>query len=129
MTMNRILFAVALVLTGLYLFPLYWMYVTSLKSESSIFAVPPEFLPGAPRWITYAEVWQTTNIPRYLWNSLVIASGTAKSRTCFRTRRPSPCLWLTTAAAWADIDSLKIRGTEKSQTRREAMPAAFFISL
>ena len=75
MTMNRILFTVALVLTGLYLFPLYWMYVTSLKSESSIFAVPPEFLPGVPRWITYAEVWQTTNIPRYLWNSLVIASG------------------------------------------------------
>lgn len=72
---NRLLFAVALLLAALYLFPLYWMYVTSLKTGSSIFAVPPEFLPGEPQWQTYAEVWATTDIPRYLWNSVLIASG------------------------------------------------------
>ena len=72
---NRLLFAVALLLAALYLFPLYWMYVTSLKTGSSIFAVPPEFLPGEPQWQTYAEVWATKDIPRYLWNSVLIASG------------------------------------------------------
>jgi multiple sugar transport system permease protein len=69
------LLAVALVLAAIYLFPLYWMYVTSLKTGSSIFAVPPEILPGDPQWGTYPEVWATTDIPRYLLNSLIIATG------------------------------------------------------
>lgn len=72
---NRLLFATALVLAGIYLFPLYWMYVTSLKTQSSIFAVPPEFLPGVPQWQNYALIWDVANIPRYMWNSLVIATG------------------------------------------------------
>lgn len=72
---NRLLLVVALLLAGLYLFPLYWMYVTSLKTQSSIFATPPEFLPGAPQWENYATIWDVANIPRFLWNSLVIASG------------------------------------------------------
>lgn len=72
---NIALFAVALVLAGIYLFPLYWMYVTSLKTNSSIFAVPPEFLPGTPQWQTYALIWDEANIPRYIFNSLFIATG------------------------------------------------------
>jgi multiple sugar transport system permease protein len=72
---NRLLLAVAILLAGIYLFPLYWMYVTSLKTGSSIFAVPPEFLPGTPQWQNYAEIWRLANIPRFLWNSLVIATG------------------------------------------------------
>ncbi len=72
---NTILFVVALVLAGIYLFPLYWMYVTSLKTNTSIFAVPPEFLPGTPQWETYGLIWAEANIPRYIWNSLFIATG------------------------------------------------------
>ncbi len=72
---NRVLLLVGLVLAGIYLFPLYWMYVTSLKTNSSIFAVPPEFLPGAPQWQNYALIWEVANLPRFLWNSLVIATG------------------------------------------------------
>lgn len=72
---NRALFLIALVLAAIYLFPLYWMYVTSLKTGSAIFAVPPDILPTDPQWGTYAEVWATTNIPRYLWNSMLIATG------------------------------------------------------
>jgi len=74
-TTNRIMLAVALVLAAIYLFPLYWMYVTSLKTNSSIFAVPPDFLPGDPQWQTYSEIWATSDIPRYLWNSVFIATG------------------------------------------------------
>ncbi|WP_421724184.1 carbohydrate ABC transporter permease [Bauldia sp.] len=74
-TKNLILLAVAFVLAAIYLFPLYWMYVTSLKTNTSIFAVPPEFLPGSPQWQTYAEIWAESDIPRYLWNSVFIATG------------------------------------------------------
>ena len=74
-TIDRMLLAFAIILAALYLFPLYWMYVTSLKTQSSIFAVPPEFLPGVPQWGNYATIWEVANIPRFIWNSLVIATG------------------------------------------------------
>ncbi|MGD1888039.1 MAG: carbohydrate ABC transporter permease [Cohaesibacteraceae bacterium] len=72
---NRVMLVIAIMLAALYLFPLYWMYVTSLKTNSSIFAVPPEFLPGEPQWENYATIWDVANIPRFIWNSLVIATG------------------------------------------------------
>jgi len=73
---NRLLLTVALLLAALYLFPLYWMYVTSLKSGSEMFATPPTFLPTVPQWQTYVEVWTTKGMGNYMLNSLVIAFGT-----------------------------------------------------
>ena len=75
-TLNRVLLAVGVALAAVYLFPLYWMYATSLKTNSEIFAVPPALWPGQPRWVTYAEMWASADVGRYLWNSFVIAAGT-----------------------------------------------------
>ncbi|WP_027991753.1 carbohydrate ABC transporter permease [Sinorhizobium meliloti] len=72
---NRLMLAVALVLAAIYLFPLYWMYITALKSGSAMFATPPKFWPSEPQWSIYAFVWESRNMARYLWNSLVIAFG------------------------------------------------------
>ena len=72
---NRLMFAAALVLAAIYLFPLYWMYLTALKTGSAMFATPPKFLPSDPQWNIYAYVWESRNMGRYLWNSLVIALG------------------------------------------------------
>lgn len=69
------LVAVALALAAVYLFPLYWMYVTSLKSGSEIFANPPTFWPRDPDPSVYPEVWGRRTMPTFLWNSVVIASG------------------------------------------------------
>jgi len=74
--LNRVLLAVGVALAALYLFPLYWMYATSLKTNSEIFAVPPALWPAEPRWVTYAEMWASADVGRYLWNSFVIAAGT-----------------------------------------------------
>ena len=38
---NRLMLVIAILLAIVYLFPLYWMYVTSLKGGSEIFASPP----------------------------------------------------------------------------------------
>ena len=78
--MNRpyvpwLLLALALVLAAFYLFPLYWMYVTSLKSGSEIFANPPTFWPVAPDLSIYPNVWTRRTMGTFLWNSVVIASG------------------------------------------------------
>ncbi|AJY44837.1 carbohydrate ABC transporter permease [Martelella endophytica] len=66
---------IALVLAGVYLFPLYWMYVTSLKGGSEIFANPPTFWPRDAAFSIYPEVWARRTMPTYLTNSLIIASG------------------------------------------------------
>ncbi|MGV1928068.1 carbohydrate ABC transporter permease [Agrobacterium tumefaciens] len=74
-TRNRLMVAIAIVLAVIYLFPLYWMYLTSLKSGSEMFANPPGFWPADPQWQTYAYVWESRNMGRYLWNSVLIASS------------------------------------------------------
>jgi multiple sugar transport system permease protein len=74
-THNRLMLAIAILMAGIYLFPLYWMYVTALKSGSEMFATPPSFWPSSPRWSTFAYVWQSRQLGRFLWNSLVIAIG------------------------------------------------------
>ncbi|EJC71942.1 carbohydrate ABC transporter permease [Rhizobium hidalgonense] len=72
---DRLMLAISIVMAAIYLFPLYWMYITALKSGSEMFATPPTFLPTAPQWGTYAYVWESRDMGRYLWNSLVIALG------------------------------------------------------
>jgi multiple sugar transport system permease protein len=72
---NRLMFVIAILLAIVYLFPLYWMYITALKSGSEMFATPPSFWPAVPEWGVYAEVWQSRNMGRYLWNSMLIATG------------------------------------------------------
>jgi multiple sugar transport system permease protein len=69
------LLALALGLAAIYLFPLHWMYVTSLKNGSEIFANPPTFWPREPSLSIYPEVWQRRTMATFLGNSVVIASG------------------------------------------------------
>ncbi len=84
-TRNRMMLATALVLAAIYLFPLYWMYITTLKSGSAMFATPPSFWPSDPQWSTYAYVWESRNLARYMWNSLVIAVGAVSLITVLGT--------------------------------------------
>ena len=84
-TRNRLMLAIALVLAAIYLFPLYWMYITTLKSGSAMFATPPSFWPSDPQWSTYAYVWESRNLARYMWNSLVIAVGAVSLITVLGT--------------------------------------------
>jgi len=72
---NRLMLVIAIIMAAIYLFPLYWMYITALKSGSEMFATPPSFWPASPQWGTYAYVWESRNMGLYLWNSLVIAIG------------------------------------------------------
>jgi multiple sugar transport system permease protein len=72
---NRLMLVIAIILAAIYLFPLYWMYVTSLKTGSAMYATPPSFWPTDPQWSIYSDVWLSRDMARYLWNSLVIAVG------------------------------------------------------
>ncbi|MFV0332746.1 MAG: carbohydrate ABC transporter permease [Tropicimonas sp.] len=68
------LLALALVFVAIYLFPLYWMYVTALKSGTEIFRNPPTMWPHDPQW-TVGEVWARLKMDTYIKNSVIIAVG------------------------------------------------------
>lgn len=69
-----LLLAAGLVLTGLYLFPLFWMYVTAFKSGTEVFDYPPTFLPHDPQW-NVGRVFVEHRMAQYLWNSALVAVG------------------------------------------------------
>lgn len=72
---RSLLTAIALALAAIYLFPLYWMYVTSLKSATEIFVNPPTFWPAELTFDAYPNVWFGRDVGTFMWNSVVIACG------------------------------------------------------
>lgn len=66
----------ALALVALYLFPIYWMYISSLKLSGEIFAQPPTFIPDNPSLDAFRWIFERENMGRYIRNSLIIAVGT-----------------------------------------------------
>ena len=69
------LLALGVAMVALYLFPLYWMYVTALKTNTEMFRNPPTFWPHDPHW-RFAEVWTKYGMDTYIKNSAIIAGGT-----------------------------------------------------
>lgn len=59
------------------MFPIYWMLVTSLKTEQEIFRIPPTFWPNELNLASYAAQLQSGdfNMFRSFANSLIIAIG------------------------------------------------------
>jgi multiple sugar transport system permease protein len=58
---------------ALYLFPIYWMFVSGLKNSAEIFANPPTLFPRAPSLDAFSYVFMREDVLRYLRNSLAIA--------------------------------------------------------
>jgi multiple sugar transport system permease protein len=74
---RRWLFGSGLVVTIIYLIPVYWMLNTSFKESADIFAVPPDLIPLPPTLASYVNaVFSDEDIGRGLINSAVIALGT-----------------------------------------------------
>jgi multiple sugar transport system permease protein len=77
-------FALGAVLTLLYLFPLYWMFSTSIKPPDEVLHVPPILVPEHPQTESYRQVLGlpterpslTINAGHLIANSLIIATNT-----------------------------------------------------
>jgi multiple sugar transport system permease protein len=63
-------------ITALYLFPIYWMYASSLKSPAELFQSPPTLFPNAIDLAAYTWIFTRENVPRYLANSFLLAGTT-----------------------------------------------------
>lgn len=69
-------YIVLLLFLGLMLFPLYWMFVTSLKPNIEIYKVPPKLFPVGFFTGHYADVLSSIHFLRYLWNNFFVSAMT-----------------------------------------------------
>jgi len=65
----------AFILLVLFVFPFYWVIVTSLNSANQVLQFPPVFLPHG-HWINYVEAWVGTPWLRFFANTVFIAATT-----------------------------------------------------
>ena len=52
--------------------PIYWTFVTSLRTPAESFSVPPQWIPTNPQWQNYVAVFQQIPLARYVGNSVII---------------------------------------------------------
>lgn len=69
--------AIGVLIVGLLLFPVYWMVLTSLRTEAEAVRTPPRLLPGGLTGSAYeAAVLDNDVILRAIGNSVIISVGT-----------------------------------------------------
>lgn len=65
-----------LVLSIITLFPIYWLFVISVKPAVELFTAPSVFLDNI-YWKNYAKVLTNETLQRYMLNSVIISTGNA----------------------------------------------------
>ncbi|MFI7079678.1 carbohydrate ABC transporter permease [Micromonospora sp. NPDC049903] len=65
-----------LVVLGLAVFPLYWMFVTALTSNADLFGEKPRLIPDFSQFAVFVDALADGKATGWLLNSLVIAAGT-----------------------------------------------------
>jgi multiple sugar transport system permease protein len=65
-------YAVSILILIIMLFPVYWMFMVSLKLPEEIFKSPPVWFPSQPQLGSFAQLFIDGDVWS-LWNSLVIA--------------------------------------------------------
>ena len=58
-----------------FLFPLYWMFATSLKTLPEIAAYPPVWWPEIPQWNNYVEAWNYLPFSILTKNTVIISTA------------------------------------------------------
>ncbi|MCY4146835.1 MAG: carbohydrate ABC transporter permease [Chloroflexi bacterium] len=73
---RAIAYTIVMIMAFAYIFPLYWLVVTALKTDVEIFQQPPPIFPPDPQWQNFGA--STTYIPfwRYMWNTIAISGLT-----------------------------------------------------
>lgn len=70
------LWAVILLLLGIFLFPIYWMFIGSLKDNSVLMRTPPQLYPTFQALDQYQAILSNDKYMTYIENSLLVALGT-----------------------------------------------------
>ena len=60
----------------IFVFPIYWMLVSSFRDNAELMSFPPKFLPTGGTWINYFNILQNSKYVVYFMNSVIVAVGT-----------------------------------------------------
>jgi multiple sugar transport system permease protein len=66
-------YVAAVLVTLIFLFPIYWLFMISFKTPEEIFAHPPVWWPESIQFANYVVLFRDGDVAA-IWNSLVIAS-------------------------------------------------------
>ncbi len=66
----------ATVVTVVFLFPIYWLFMISFKTPDEIFHVPPLWLPGQIQFNNYWVLFKDGDVVA-IWNSLIVAGASS----------------------------------------------------
>jgi multiple sugar transport system permease protein len=66
------LYAALILLSALFLFPLFWMLTTSFKEQGNVFRVPPQWIPDPWVWDNYPEATRRARLWLWLQNTATI---------------------------------------------------------
>ena len=97
-------YAVAIMLTILFLFPVYWVFIMAFKTPEEVFASPPVWAPSSLNFDSFRKLFQDGEVVS-VWNSLITAGtstiiamflGTicAYSLARFRTGGDNLAIWI-----------------------------------
>ncbi|HWG24502.1 carbohydrate ABC transporter permease [Actinospica sp.] len=64
-----------LVFTLVFLFPLYWVFSSGLKSASEVLQSPPTLVPHSLSFHNYSTAWSDFNLGKYILNTTYYAAG------------------------------------------------------
>lgn len=67
--------AVAVVITLIMLFPIYWMLISSVKSQEEVMLAVPTFWPQEFHFENYLNVFERMNFGKYYFNTIVMTAG------------------------------------------------------
>lgn len=73
---NIVIFALLSIFVLFFILPFLWIISTSLKGDTQIFTIPPEWIPETFHWENYAKVFDRMPFLIYLKNSVFISAVT-----------------------------------------------------
>jgi multiple sugar transport system permease protein len=69
------LYGSVIVVCGVLVFPIYWLFVTAISTPDQLRALPPKFWPETPRWEVFGQILRDRPILLWLSNSALAALG------------------------------------------------------
>ena len=69
---KAIVYALLVLISLFFFFPLLWMMTTAIKPTSQMFQIPPVWIPNPPQWDVFHTTWNRTNFSVYLGNTVLI---------------------------------------------------------
>lgn len=67
-----IIYVICIALSLLFVLPLVWTVLSSLKSPLELFIFPPKFFPESLQWRNYVTIFEDFPFPRWYWNTFLV---------------------------------------------------------